>query len=167
MQRYFISIDDFMFDRVFQPAADALQNRTGLDRRRAACFCVDAALVAWVLSQAGALSETALAWHAGSATWHLTVLLLGLTALSGLRTVFRRPPGAGANPLRASMRPHRGIILLMLVGRLVQPDTAALAGLADVAMLLCATAALYLGACAARPPVQRRSALRGGLGQAV
>jgi hypothetical protein len=53
------------------------------------------------------------------------------------------------------MRPHRAIVLLMLAARLAQPQASDLGEVADIAMLLCAASALYLGACVERPPVRR------------
>ena len=85
---------------------------------------------------------------------HLILLLLGLTALTGLRSVFRRQAGQQkANPLREVMRPHRGILLLLFVAQMAQP--AGVAQAADGVMLVAALLALYLGACAERPPVRR------------
>jgi hypothetical protein len=43
----------------------------------------------------------------------------------------------------------------MLAARLAQPQASDLGEVADIAMLLCAASALYLGACVERPPVRR------------
>lgn len=86
----------------------------------------------------------------------MLLLLLGLVALTSLRVVFRRAHiRNGANPLRAAMLPHRGIVLALFAARLVA--LAGFAGVADLAMLGFVGCALYLGACATRPPVHRRT----------
>lgn len=157
MQLNFISLDDALIERMFQPVADALSDRLGLERRRAACLCIDVASVGWILSQAKALSDAVMDWQAGTSFARMALLLLGLMALTGLRGLFLRLTGeAKGNPLRPAMRPHRMVVLLMLVARLVGFDVAGLAQVADLAMLGFAAVALYLGACAARPPVRRR-----------
>jgi hypothetical protein len=123
MQLNFIPLDDTLIERVFQPVADALSDRFGLDRRRAACICIDVASVGWILSQARALSDAVMGWQAGTSVLRMAVLLLGLAALTGLRGLFHRLTGeAKANPLRPAMRPHRAVVLLMLVARLVDFD---------------------------------------------
>ena len=94
----------------------------------------------------------------GSAFLGLLFLLLGLVALISLRTLFRRAKGKHGNPLRMTMQPHRAIVLMMLVARLLQLQAPSLADAADVAMLTFATFALYLGACVEPPPVQSPSA---------
>jgi len=105
------------------------------------------------------LSDAVAAWESGTAFLDLVLLLLGLVALASLRTLFRRAAGRQANPLRPAMRPHRAIVLLMLAARIAQLHTSGLAELADLAMLICAAAALYLGACVEPPPLRRGWAL--------
>ncbi len=95
------------------------------------------------------------AWDAGTAALDTTLLLLGLVALISLRALFRRAWRKQANPLRLAMQPHRAIVLLMLASRLMQLRAPGLTDVADLAMLLCAASALYLGACAERPPIRR------------
>jgi hypothetical protein len=158
MQLSFISFDDVLIERVFQPVCDTMADRLGVDRRRAACFCIDLASVGWILSQAHPLSAAVLGWEAGSAFLRVVLLLLGLVALTGLRGLFGRlSADAKANPLRLAMRPHRAVILLMLFARLVALSGLSVPALADLAMLGFAAVALYLGACAAPPPMRRRA----------
>jgi hypothetical protein len=157
MRTTFASLDDVLIERLFQPMSDLVSHRAGFGRMTAACFCVDIASLAWIVSQARALSDAVVTWEAGSAFIDLSLLLLGLAALTSLRTLFRRAAPKQANPLRLAMRPHRAIVLLMLVTRLVQLHAPDVAEAAEIAMLLCAAAALYLGACAERPPVRRVS----------
>lgn len=156
MRKVLARFDDALIERLFQPLADTLSDRIGLNRSAAACRCLDAASIAWILSQAGALSDAVTRWDAESAFPRIVLLLLGLAALSSLRTLFRRI-GAGqkANPLRVAMQPHRCVVLVLLVATL--PEAIGLGGLADLAMLGFATCALYIGACATRPPVERRA----------
>lgn len=156
MRKAFASFDDVMIERVFQPLTDMMSDRIGISRGGAACFCLDLASVAWIVSQAPALSSAVQAWLAGPAMLHALLLLLGLVALTSLRTLFRRVGAANANPLRLAMRPHRAVVLLLLAVRLAEPSGTALGDLADLAMLACSTAALYLGACATPPPLRRR-----------
>jgi hypothetical protein len=156
MQASFARIDDALIERVFQPLADSAACRTGLDRFRLAAFFLDAASVAWILSQAGTLTEAVTQWDAGAGCLHVLLLLLGLAALTSLRTAFHRVRVSnGANPLRVTMLPHRGVVLALLAARLMA--LGGFAGTADLAMLGFATCALYLGACATRPPEHGRS----------
>ena len=159
MLRDFVRFDNALIERVFQPAADIIAHRASLDRLRIAGFCVDAASVAWALSQAGSLSAAVAHWQPAGASLRLLLLLLGLVALRSLRELFGRVgAGKGVNPLRVAMLPHRGVLLALLVARL--PALGGFAAAADLAMLLLTVCALYLGACASRPPVRRRSPWR-------
>ena len=167
MRRNFARLDDSLIERVFQPLADTLAERLGMDRLAAACLCVDIASVGCIVSQARSLLAGLMAWDASQAILRLTLLLVGLAALTSLRTLFRRVGAGGKakNPLRISMQPHRAVVLLMLLSRLAGIGDAGFAGFADGAMLTFAAAALYLGACAARPPRRRRGlSLAGGTG---
>jgi hypothetical protein len=155
MFQYFAALDDALIERVFQPIADLISDTLGLTRSRVTAACLELAAVAWVLSQAPELSSAVLGWQAGSAFVHLVLLMLGLAALLGLRTLFRRVGTRQANPLRLTMRPHRAVVLLLLAARLAGPQATGFAAFADFAMLGLATLALYLGACATRPPVRR------------
>jgi hypothetical protein len=155
MRKTFAPLDDLLIERMFQPVSDMLAHRIGLSRTAVACFCLDIASLSWIVSRSRGLSDAVLAWDPGASFLDLALLLLGLIALISLRTLFRRAGRKQANPLRVAMRPHRAIVLLMLACRLVQLQAPGLADAADLAMLLCAAAALYLGACAERPPVRR------------
>jgi hypothetical protein len=156
MQASFARFDNALIEYVFQPLADSITYRIGLDRLRVARCCLDAASIAWILSQAGSLSQAVTQWDSGAAFLRLLLLILGLAALTSVRTLFRRVASrGGANPLRAAMLPHRGVILALLVARLLA--LSGFDGAADLAMLGFAACALYLGACATRPPVQRRA----------
>ncbi len=159
MRVTFASFDEFLIERMFQPACNLLAERLGIARASAAGFCIDIASLGWIIARVPPLSKEVMTWDAMAATLHLAILLFGLAALTGLRAVFRRQAGrqAGrqANPLRQTMRPHRAILLVMLIARLAQFQAPGIAEFADMAMLLAAIAALYLGACAERPPVHR------------
>jgi hypothetical protein len=157
MWQTFTSLDDALIERLFQPVADLVSHRIGLNRTASACLCIDSAALAWIVSRAPGLSEAVSGRDAGTSALDMSLLLLGLVALISLRTLFRRTAGKQANPLRRSMRRHRGIVLLMLLARLVQLRSPGLADAAEIAMLLCAASALYLGACAEPPPLRRRS----------
>lgn len=156
MRKTFGPLDDILIERLFQPVSDFITYRIGISRSATACFCVDVASLGWIVSRVRGLSDSVVAWDAGSSFLNLAFVLLGLVALISLRTVFRRTAGnKQANPLRLTMRPHRAIVLLMLAARLMQLRAPGLGDAADIAMLLFATSALYLGACAERPPVRR------------
>jgi len=157
MRKTFSSLDSVLIERLFQPLLDLITDYGGVSRAAAACFCADIASLAWIVSRGQSLSNAVTEWNASGAFIGFVLLLLGLTALTSLRTMFRRAGATAGNPLRTAMQPHRAIVLLMLVARLVQPETFAVADVADLAMLTFAATALYLGACAQRPPVRRRS----------
>lgn len=159
MRQVFAAFDDALIERVFQPLSNLLADTLGLNRFRMASVCVELSAIAWVLSQAPDLSAAVLGWEAGSALLHVALLLLGLTALLSLRRLFRRVPSRRANPLRSAMQPHRAVVLLLLLTRLVGLQAIGIADAADLVMLGLVTFALYLGACAEPPPVHRVSAL--------
>jgi hypothetical protein len=154
MPKAFAPLDDVLFERLFQPASDLISYHIGLGRTAVACFCVDIACLAWIVSCAPMLSGAIAGWD-GSSVWGLALPLLGLVALVSLRMLFRRTGNTPANPLRLAMRPHRAVALLMLVVSLVRLRAPSLADAADLAMLLSAASALYLGACVERPPIRR------------
>lgn len=156
MQASFTRLDDALIERLFQPLADTIMNRFGLDRLRAACLCLDGASLAWIISQAGALGQAVSGWNAGTACLHVLLLILGLAAMTSLRSLFQRISTRGANPLRSAMVPHRGLALALLIGQAL--TVYGLAGWAELAMLGLAAAALYLSACRPRPPVRRSAA---------
>lgn len=156
MRVTFVSLDELLIERVFQPLCDRLAERFGVPRLSAAGFCLDLASLGWIAARVPGLSGDVMDWDAGPATMHAVILLVGLTALTGLRSLFRRQVTyRQANPLRRVMRPHRAILLVMLLARLAQMRAPGIAGFADIAMLVAAIVALYLGACAERPPVHR------------
>lgn len=156
MQASFTRLDDALIERLFQPLADTIMGRFGLDRLRAACLCLDGASLAWIIAQAGALGRDVTHWNAGSAFLHFLMLVLGLAAMTSLRSLFQRLSTRGANPLRSAMLPHRGLALALLVGQFL--TVYGLAGWAELLMLGLAAIALYLGACRPRPPVRRSAA---------
>jgi hypothetical protein len=160
MRKTFAPVDDVLIERLFQPASDLITYWTGLSRAASACFCIDIASFSWIASRAGGISAAVAERDAGGAALDGSVLLLGLVALMSLRTLFRRTGRKQANPLRLAMQPHRAFVLLMLGARLFQLQTPGPAAAADLAMLIFAASALYLGACAERPPIQRTGAAR-------
>jgi hypothetical protein len=157
MRKTFAALDDVLIERVFQPISDLMSNQAGLSRATTACLCIDVASIAWIVSRARGLAAAVTASDAGAAFLGLALLLLGLAALICLRSLFRRAAtGKQVNPLRQAMQPHRAIVLLMLATRLTQLPIFDLTDAADLAMLLCASSALYVGACVERPPVRRQ-----------
>jgi hypothetical protein len=160
MRKTFGPIDDLLIERLFQPVSDMIAHRAGLSRLAASCFCLDMASLAWIVSRVRGLSDAIETWDCGLASLDLAILMLGLVALVCLRTLFRRAGNRQANPLRPAMQPHRAILLLMLVARVVQLQAPNLMEAADLSMLLFAASALYLGACVERPPVRRDFAPR-------
>lgn len=159
MLKTFVSFDDWLIERVFQPLCAFISGACSLRRVQAACLCLDVASLAWILSRMDGLSQAVTEWDPTHALFSMAVLLTGLVALTALRTLFRRHNRLGANPLRLAMRPHRGVLLLMLATRLVQMQGFGRAEIADGAMLLAAALALYLGACVEPPPVRRYGSL--------
>src|ERR1700754_3671935 len=101
MRKTFAPIDDALIERIFQPLCDVLTQQTGFTRTRTACFCIDAAALAWIVSCAQGLSDTVTRWQVSAAALSLAMLLLGLVALISLRALFRRAADRkSANPLR-------------------------------------------------------------------
>jgi hypothetical protein len=157
MRKVFVKFDGFLIERLFQPLCNVLADRFGIARFIAAGFCLDLSSLGWIVSRAPGLGRDVQAWDATPAAEHLILLLLGLTALTGLRTVFRRQAGQRkANPLREVMRPHRGILLLLFVAQMTHIEPVGISQAASGVMLVAALLGLYLGACAERPPVRRR-----------
>jgi hypothetical protein len=158
MRKTFVALDDALIERVFQPVFNFVSRRLGVTRAVAACFCIDIASLAWIVSRAQGVSDAVAAWDATTAFLDSALLLLGFTALISLRTLFRRATAKKqTNPLRLAMQPHRAVVLLMLVARLAQLQPIGLADIADLGMLACAAAALYLGACIEPPPLRYRT----------
>ena len=163
MLRRFAALDDTLIDRWFQPLADRISGRFGIGRFRAATLCIDGAALAWLLSQAGAPAATLAAGDTATSLMPAFTLLLGLAALTSLRTLFQRAAGgrASANPLRSAMRLHRAVVLLLLVARLARLGSGVtFADAAELGMLVAATASLYFGACGGAPPQARRHSTR-------
>ncbi len=155
MRHSFARLDDSLIEGAFQPVSDIISERFGLDRLRAACFCLDGASLAWVLSRAGILSDALRPTEIGSACLQVLLLVLGLVALTSLRTLFHRVAGSrAANPLRAAMLPHRAVVLALIVAQSL--NLTGMPDLAGLAMLGLAAAALYFSACTSRPPARRR-----------
>ena len=77
-------------------------------------------------------------WSAGEACLRFLLLVLGLVAMTSLRSVFQQMVARGANPLGAAMQPHRGLALALFVGQLVT-SLGGFAGWAELAMLGLAT----------------------------
>jgi hypothetical protein len=156
MRKGFAKFDGFLIERIFQPLCNLLADRFGVARFVAAGFCLDLSSLGWIVSRAPGLAQDVQAWDATPATLHLILLLLGLTALTGLRSIFRRQAGQRkANPLREAMRPHRGILLLLFIAQMTHIEPVGISQAADGVMLVAALLGLYLGACAGRPPVRR------------
>lgn len=155
MRKFFAPFDDALLDRLFQPLAGALRHRYGLRRDGMAGFCVSAATICWTVARSAGLSEAIAADDMATVATSSAILLLGLGALVSFHCLSRRAPTAAANPLRSTMLPHRAIVLLLLVTRLIPPVGPAVHDVADTAMLLFAAAALYLSACSDPPPVRR------------
>lgn len=157
MPKAFTPLDNILFQKLFQPMSDMAAQRMGIGRGSAACLCLDLASLSWIVSRttglSGAISHGAR--DNGVAFLDLSLLLLGLAAFISLRIMFRRSATAQANPSRLSMRPHRAVVLLMLGARLMQLRALNFADAGDIAMLMFATSALYLGACTEPPPVRR------------
>ena len=156
--RRFAAFDDNLIDRLFQPLADRIAGRFGIGRFLAATLCLDGATLAWLLSQAGTVADAVSKGGAAACWMPVFTLLLGLVALTSLRTLFQRASGgrATANPLRQAMRLHRAAVLLLLLARLARLGFgASFADAADLAMLVAATASLYFGACSGAPPPLR------------
>ncbi|HEX2940112.1 MAG TPA: hypothetical protein VHO91_03630, partial [Rhodopila sp.] len=139
-----------------QPLTDMVSARAGVSRGASACFCIDMASLAWIVSRVPALSDAVTHWQGVTAFTDMVVLLAGLAALVSLRILFRKAGDQRqANPLRRAMRPHRVVVLLMLLARLAPVQAPGLPEVADALMLLFSGSALYLGACTERPPVRR------------
>jgi hypothetical protein len=155
MRKTFARVDDVLIERLFQPASDLITYCIGLSRTTTTCFCIDVACLSWIVSRARGLADAVAAWDASAAFLAWALLLLGIVALMSLRMLFRRAGLRQINPLRRVMLPHRAIALLMLVSSAVQLRSLCVADAADLAMVISAASALYLGACAERPPIRR------------
>ena len=158
MRKAFASLDDVLIEALFQPTSNVVRQRFGVSRGFAACFCVDLASLAWIVSRTPELACVVGAWDACRAFLDVSILLLGLVALVVLRRLFRRMADRRGNPLRVAMRPYRAIVLLMLLAHVVQRAPPEHADPAGIAMLAFAAAALYLGACSEPPRIRHPGA---------
>ena len=161
MREMFERMDDGLIDRVFQPVIDWLGDTLEIDGMRAARICTDISAFAWVLSQAGELGRSAASGRGAELAASMVLLMIGLSAIMVLRTVFQGSSGKGgranaANPLRAAMHTHR-LTSLFWVLALVIKTAADPAGVATIALFgvgVFGAAALYAAACS--PPTARR-----------
>lgn len=161
MREMFERVDDGLIDRVFQPAIDWLGDTLDIDGLRAARICTDISAFAWVVSQAGELGRAAAGGRGAELAASLVLMMLGLSAIMVLRTVFQGSSGKSSrttagNPLRAAMHTHRLTSLFWVFGLVVKTasDPAGLAMIALFGVGVFGAAALYAAACS--PPTARR-----------
>lgn len=155
-------LDDALIDTVCQPAVDRISGIAPFGCYRISRFCLDLSSVAWIVSQAGVTVAAAKSGVPGLMACQILLIILGLGAMSTLRSVFGRSSGVQggqANPLRPAMTVHRLTCLLWLAGLtaktlMAPPDVASLA---LFAVSVFVTTGVYIGACANRPPERRRS----------
>lgn len=159
MKEYLARVDDALIDRLFQPLADWMDRCLALGTNRAARTAVDLASLAWILAQAGTVSDAIAAHNVGRGTFLGIVVVLGLWAFTILRNVFqradRRTDACGqANPLRPGMQLHRTICVFWMIGLTGKTIvvSSSFGSLALLAMGVFTTAAVYIGACTNRPP---------------
>lgn len=158
MHRTLDHLDNALIDRIFQPAVDWIGAYLSLDCFAQARVCTGISAIAWILSQAGELILASRSAVVGLQVFQATLLLLGLSAIMVLHTLFQRAGSAGtghgrANPLRLTMYGHRMVIMAGLVVSLVKAF-AGVGSFALLAMVLFAMAAVYAGACSNAPPRQ-------------
>jgi hypothetical protein len=160
MQESIARLDDALIDRVCQPVVDRLAAALSVDCFRLARSCNDAAALAWILSQAGRVTDAFATGNVALAGAQGALIIIGLAALTTLRRVFdgkqgsRSSPGARANPLRPAMFLHRLGCLLWLGAQMLSTITrpSGLAEILIVVMGLMTTASVYVGACSSPPP---------------
>ncbi len=160
MQESIARLDDALIDRVFQPVVDRFAAALSVDCFQLARSCNDAAALAWILSQAGGISDAFATGNVALAGAQGVLTVIGLAALTTLRRVFdgkqgsRASSGARANPLRPAMFLHRMGCLLWLgaqmLGTITRPSS--FAEILIVVMGLMTTASVYVGACSTPPP---------------
>ncbi len=159
MRKIFTHVDDALIDTVCQPAVDQISAITTFGCYRISRVCLDLSSLAWIMSQAGAAAAAAKSEIPGLMALQGVVIVLGLGAISTLRSVFGRSgaPSGLANPLRQAMTVHRlGCLLwltLLVTRILMTPST--VASLTLFAVGVFATTAVYIGACSNRPPRRR------------
>lgn len=161
MREFFGRVDDGIIDRVFQPAVDWLGDIFDIDGLRAARILTDLSAGAWVLSQANQLGHAAASGHGAALSASVVLLLIGLSAIMVLRTVFQGSTGGrgramAGNPLRASMHAHRLMSLVWICGLMIKTasDPVGVEMFALIAVGLFGAAALFAAACS--PPTPRR-----------
>lgn len=163
MQERIARLDDALIDGVCQPIVDRLATDLSVDCFRLARLCNDAAALAWILSQAGRVSDAFATGNAALAVAQGALIIVGLAALTTLRRMFdgkqgpRSSSGVRGNPLRAAMFLHRLGCLLwfgaQMLGTIARP--VAFAEILVVGMSLLTTASVYVGACSTPPPERR------------
>ena len=160
MQESIARVDDALIDRVCQPIVDWFAATMSMDCFRLARSCNDVAALAWILSQAGLVSDAFATGNVALAGAQGALIIIGLAALTTLRRVFdgkqgsRSSSGAQANPLRPAMFQHRLGCLLWL-GVQVLSTVSKPPGFAEILVLvmgLMTTASVYVGACSSPPP---------------
>ena len=168
MQERIAQLDDALIDRVCQPIVNRLAANEAVDCYRLARHLNDAAALAWILSQAGQVSQAFATGNMALVGAQGALIIIGLAALTTLRRVFdgkqgrRSSTGARANPLRAAMFLHRLGCLLWLGTQMLGAITGP-GGFAEtlvICMSLMTTASVYVGACSSPPPERRRHASR-------
>jgi hypothetical protein len=163
MRETLVRLDDGLIDRVFQRWVDWISGHLTFDCFRLARIFIDLAALAWILSQAGGVVAAFGSAVPGQAAMRGGLLMVGLAAITVLRTLFQKVGGDGqsagrANPLRAGMLTHRLLCHVWLVGLLVKTAGApfGLEAYGVLAVGVCATLAAYFGACSNPPPKHRR-----------
>ncbi len=157
-------LDDILIDIVCQPVVDWIDQMVAFNCFRIARFLLDLAAFAWILSQAESAVTAARTGLPGLATFQFTLIVVGLGAITVLRSIFNRGGDGGStrqgglqNPLRPGMFTHRLTCLVWMLCLLLKTALAP-ANFGSGALLAVgtfATAALYLGACS-KPPSKRR-----------
>lgn len=160
MHRIFDRIDNTMIDYVFQPLVDWIAHHFSIDCFVQARVCTGISAVAWILSQARDLVLAVQSGVVGLQVFQAALLLLGLGAIMVLHTLFQRAGGGGkgpgrANPLRVAMYGHRFTILIGLLVSVLKLAIG-VGSFVLLAMILFATAAVYIGACS-HPPAKRQT----------
>jgi hypothetical protein len=162
VRKAFTQLDNMLIDAVCQPAVDRISAIAAFRCDRISRCCLDLSSVAWIVSQAGAAVAAAKSEVAGLLACQIMLMMLGLTAMSTLRSAIGRigrVQGGHANPLRPSMTIHRLSCLIWLVCLTAKTvmAPAEVASLALFAVGALVTAGIYVGACANRPPARRQS----------
>ena len=157
VQNWILKLDDALIDKVFQRLVDLISQYATINCFQIARFCTDLCALAWILSNLEDVVTLPKLETAGFVAFQFAMLVLVLGAIMVLRQLFDRSgnaKGMQANPLRPAMFIHRLISLVFLVNLSVKailgsPDFTALA---QLAMQVFLTMAVYTGACLTRPP---------------